>query len=92
MQEQLEELSPIKDLLRITQQKLKETEQMHNIALETIADITKKLENANNEKDRLHVTTPAANSYPSRSCEGDLACVSYMRIEDLKPADCAPHH
>ncbi|KAG8316104.1 hypothetical protein J6590_058072 [Homalodisca vitripennis] len=49
MQEQLEELSPIKDLLRITQQKLKETEQMHNIALETIADITKKLENANNE-------------------------------------------
>lgn len=49
MQEQLEELSPIKDLLKISQQKLKETEQMHTIALETIAEMSKKLEDAQNE-------------------------------------------
>lgn len=49
MQEQLEELSPIKDLLKITQQKLKETEQMHTIALETIADMSQKLEDAQHE-------------------------------------------
>lgn len=49
MQEQLEELSPIKDLLKITQQKLKETEQMHTIALETIADMSQKLEDALHE-------------------------------------------
>ncbi|XP_046686554.1 outer dense fiber protein 2-like isoform X2 [Homalodisca vitripennis] len=66
MQEQLEELSPIKDLLRITQQKLKETEQMHNIALETIADITKKLENANNEVDTLRKKVDSAKT------DGDL--------------------
>lgn len=49
MQEQLEELLPIKDLVMTTQQKLRETEQLHSVALESVERLTDQLTKAQEE-------------------------------------------